>query len=73
MSHFDVHPLLMPNDQNLNIENQKYLFSIRNGMVNIPANYGSKAQCTCGENEIMQHIYSCEKLNYEKEEVNFDL
>ena len=63
---------LMPNDQNLNTENQQYLLSIRNGMVNIPVNYGSKAQCICGKNEIMKHIYSCENLNNEKEEVNFE-
>ena len=69
---FEMAEYLMPNDQNTNIENQQYLFSIRNGMVNIPANFGSKSQCICGENEKMQHIYSCENLNYEKEEVNFE-
>ena len=71
-SDFEMAEYLMPNDQNMNIQNQQYLFSIRNGMVDIPANFGSKAQCICGENEIMQHIYSCEHLNNEKEEVNFE-
>ena len=41
-------------------------------MVDIPANFGSRAQGICGENEIMQHIYSCKHLNNEKEEVNFE-
>ena len=40
--------------------------------INIPANFGSKSLCICWENEIMQHIYSCENLNYEKEEVDFE-
>ena len=69
---FEMSEYLMPNDLNIDIESQQYLFSIRNGMVNIPANYGSESQCICGEKEIMEHIYSCEKLNFEKEEVNFE-
>ena len=49
---FEMAEYLMPNDQNMNIQNQQYLFSIRNGMVDIPANFGNKAQCICGENEV---------------------
>ena len=69
---FEMSEYLMPNDQNINIESQQYLFSIRNGMVNIPANYGSESQYICGKKEKMEHIYSCEKLTYENEEVNFE-
>ena len=58
---------LLPND-NLTIEEQRTIFSIRNRMVNdIPANFSSKkentAKCTCGESEDMEHVYSCKYLN----------
>ena len=46
---------LLPNN-NLTIEEQRTIFSIRNRMVNnIPANFSSKkentSKCTCGESE----------------------
>ena len=61
---------LLPND-NLTIEEQRTIFSIRNRMVNdIPANFSSKkentAKCTCGESEDMEHVYNCKYLNIEE-------
>ena len=61
---------LLPND-NLNIENQRKIFSMRNRMEKIPANFSSKKEnrikCTsCEEYEDMEHIYNCEYLNFEK-------
>ena len=59
---------LLPNDKGITIEDQQYLFGIRNKMVKIPANFGSSSKCVCGMNEEMCHIYDCEQLN--KEEVS---
>jgi hypothetical protein len=61
---------LLPND-NLTIEEQRTIFSIRNRMVNdIPANFSSKkentAKCICGESEDMEHVYNCKYLNIEE-------
>ena len=61
---------LLPNN-NLTIEEQRTIFSIRNRMVNdIPANFSSKientAKCTCGESEDMKHVYNCKYLNIEE-------
>ena len=61
---------LLPNN-NLTIEEQRIIFSIRNRMVNnIPANFSSKkentSKCTCGESEYMEHVYNCKYLNIEE-------
>ena len=60
---------LLPNNQ-LTIEEQRTLFGMRNGMIDIPANFSTKkenkAKCICKENEDMQHIYNCEYLNSDK-------
>jgi hypothetical protein len=61
---------LLPNDE-LNIENQRKIFSMRNRMEKIPSNYSSnkenRKKCTsCEEYEDMEHIYNCEYLNIEE-------
>ena len=60
---------LLPNNQ-LTIEEQRTLFGMRNGMIDIPANFSTKkenkAKCICKENEDMRHIYNCEFLNSDK-------
>ena len=61
---------LLPNDE-LNIENQRKIFSMRNRMEKIPYNYSSnkenRKKCTsCEEYEDMEHIYNCEYLNIEE-------
>ena len=57
---------LMPNDEQLSIEGQRYIFAIRNRMVNVPVNFPknqSEVKCACGVKEDMQHIYLCEYWN----------
>ena len=53
-----------------NIEDQRYLFAMRNKMIEIPANIGKEENCICGKMENMSHIYYCygtkENLPYEK-------
>ena len=53
---------LLPNNS-LNIENKRTIFSIRNRMVQISANFSSQekniSKCWCGENIDMLHIYEC--------------
>ena len=63
---------LLPNDNLNNIEDQRYLFAIRNIITSIPSNFGKKAKCTCGEFENMAHIYICRKLNKREKMINFE-
>ena len=66
---FQIAEYLMPNETMKNVEDQRYLFAIRNKMINIPANIGKQEKCICGDIEKMSHIYYCygkeEKLPYE--------
>ena len=66
---FQMSEYLMPNETMKNVEDQRYLFAIRNKMINIPANIGKQEKCICGDIEKMSHIYYCygkeEKLPYE--------
>ena len=61
---------LLPNETLKNIEDQQYLFAMRNKMIEIPANIGKEEKCICGETENMSHVYYCygkkENLSYEK-------
>ena len=54
---------LLPNYQNITIDDQRSIFALRNRMVFIPSNFPNdkkdKAMCPCGETENMNHIYSC--------------
>ena len=55
-----------PNNQ-LEIEEQKKVFELRNRMTNIPINFSkqnhNQMKCICGEYETMEHIYYCKQLN----------
>ena len=66
---------LMPNNH-LNNEEKQKIFSIRNRMLNIPANFVSKEKnknkCICQQIENMEHLYKCKKLNEEKPEIQFE-
>ena len=66
---------LLPNDE-LNKEEQRTIFSIRNRMINIPSNFVSKEnnfyKCICNEKEDMKHLYECNYLNRENIEVQFE-
>ena len=58
----------------LTIEQQRYIFSLRNRMLNIPANYSanSEVKCCCGVDEDMQHIFSCKQLNTSEEVLEYE-
>ena len=59
---------LLPNNENLSIEEQQYIFSIRNRMIQIESNFKEKEAlkpCICGEEKDMKHIYICKNLNEE--------
>ena len=59
---------LSPLNRNLNIENKRRMFSIRNRMINIKSNFNQRnkeAKCICGDKETMEHIWNCKLLNKE--------
>ena len=66
---------LLPNNQ-LTIEEQRKVFSIRNKMVKISSNFTSRenntSKCICQQTEDMLHIYKCKYLNSENAEVNYE-
>ena len=52
---FQMAEYLLPNEILKSIEDQRYLFAIRNKMIEIPANFGKYEKCIRGENEKMSH------------------
>ena len=61
---------LMPNVQNMTIDQKRNVFEIRNIMVSIPANFPNKQKnkkhcCPCEHIEDMEHIYNCKYWNKE--------
>ena len=61
---------LLPYTESLTIEQKQSMFEIRNIMTKIPNNYPKsklKIKCSCGEIEIMEHIYQCENYRRDKE------
>ena len=48
------------------------MYATRNRMVDIPQNFGGKENCICGNEETMSHIYSCEYLNIEETELEYE-
>ena len=59
---------LLPQDENISILDQQYIFSMRNRMVQIGQNFPEKENenlCICGETEKMKHIHDCKYLNNE--------
>ena len=60
---------LLPTSVQLSIEAKCEIFGMRNKMSKIPANYSSrevKHLCFCGEEEDMEHVYTCKQLNNEE-------
>ena len=57
---------LIPSDKGLSITDKRYIFAIRNRMIEIPANFPSKSRnidenCKrCGDKETMKHLYICD-------------
>ena len=64
---------LLPNDM-FKIEQQRYQFSLRNRMINIPDNFSanSSEKCICGVKETMQHVFSCEYLNKKETKLEYE-
>ena len=58
---------LEPNEISLSIDDQRYVYAMRNKMVDIPSNCGSISVCVCGGSENMLHIFNCKYLNKEEE------
>ena len=57
---------LLPTNNKLTITEKQTMFSVKNRMVRIPANFPkpkTEYKCVCNEKEDMQHIYCCEILN----------
>ena len=63
-SALEMSEYLLPHNDKLNLDDKRKMFSLKNGMVQIPSNFGkSEEKCFCGDKENMPHIYSCEILN----------
>ena len=61
---------LQPGYENISRNEQLSIFSIRNRMIEIPANFpirNIKEICQCGTEENMKHLYICEYLNNDSE------
>ena len=66
---------LLPQDENISILDQQYIFSMRNRMVQIGQNFPEKENenlCICGETEKMKHIHDCKYLNKEDIKTNYE-
>ena len=72
---FKMSEYLLPNEE-LSIEQQRYMFEIRNEMTNIKSNFCSEkeniATCVCGKKENMEHIYYCKSLNRKEPDVKYE-
>ena len=68
-SKLQMSEFLLPTSVKLSIETKCEIFGMRNKMSKIPANYSSrevKHLCFCGEEEDMEHVYTCKQLNNEE-------
>jgi hypothetical protein len=66
---------LMPNPENLSIDDKRSIFEMRNRMVALPNNFSrekTKKSCICGNIENMEHVYLCTNLNKEKANIPYD-
>ena len=63
---------LLPHNKEMNNIEKQNTFSIRNGMVELPDNYGKVETCICGKKEDMKHVYSCNMLSKEEIEIQYE-
>ena len=65
---------LLPNDE-FEIDDQRYVFQLRNNMVDIPSSYTAKednnSKCHCNQTEDIEHIYNCKYLNNTEPDTHF--
>ena len=72
-SALEMSEYLLPHNDKLNLEEKQKMFSLKNGMVQIPSNFGkSEEKCFCGDRENMPHIYYCGILNEKETDLSFD-
>ena len=67
---------LMPDQENLSVEDKRRIFEIRNRMLPFAANFPSNEiveKCWCGEDEDMKHIYMCEYLTSETVKTPYEM
>ena len=67
---------LMPNLENISIDDRRKIFQIRNRMLPIVANFSSDKsdkRCWCGEVEDSQHIYICKYWTDKSEQMPFEM
>ena len=67
-SSLEMSEYLLPHNVKMDIDEKRRIFSLKNGMLPIPHNFGkSNEKCICGMDiENMPHKYSCENLNERK-------
>ena len=67
---------LLPDEESLSISDKQFIFSVRNNMTNVENSYNEKEisnnQCICGKLKTMKHLYSCEDLRKEDEEIPYE-
>ena len=63
---------LLQHNLSKDIEDQRYLFAMKNRMIHIPTNFGKESKCFCGEKETMSHLYNCRKMNKKQERIEFE-
>lgn len=72
-SELEMSEYLLPYNTELDIEQKRRMFSVKNRMTQIPANFGnSDEKCICGTEENMSHIYECQYLNERIPSINFE-
>ena len=69
---------LMPNMENISIDDRRKIFEIRNRMLPIPTNFPSNknkddTRCWCGETEDTEHIYLCKYWTEQSGQYPFDI
>ena len=67
---------LMPNFENISIEERRNIFEIRNRMVSIPINFPNRKDdttCWCGAIEETRHIYDCKYWSDQSEQIEFNM
>ena len=69
---------LMPNMENLSIDDRRKIFETRNRMIPIPMNFPNNknkndTRCWCGEIEDTKHIYLCKQWTEQSEQYAFEM
>ena len=77
IEHFSIRmaDYLSPNMAGLTIKEQQEMFAVINRMVKISYNFPQNNKidiCFCGNEETMNHIYSCKILNKEEETIPYN-